>query len=233
MKNSVSKGFKYSDTLLLKGSLIPFIYFVLIIGLGVGFLKVGLGKYFKQRALIAKAKTTENVLTTKLNYLKDNQVQIKAQKDLVSIALPEKNPALTILTQIKNLQVTDNIVVTEIRVASGTKDEKGTGSTGFVIKVEGGAEDITGFLGTVLNSLPLLRVNRVEFTEIGGNYTAEISLTSFWEDLPIKIPAVTDPIKKLTSDEVTLVASLQGKKSPEIRSYLPQSPTQRANPFNQ
>ena len=217
--------------MLIKGTLLPVIYLVILFVFFSVLLKSGLSKYQEQRKLIKQTKAVENILKDKIAFLTENQSMLRAGSDTVSAALPEKNPALIMMSQIKSLQLDIPVVILDTRVANVSQINSARNALGLTLTVEGEMNGITNFVEKIMGILPIVLVNRMEITGAGGRYSANIKITAFYEKLPTKIPPITDPIIKMSKDDLALVTRLQTMKMPGFAKMIPQSPSTRINPF--
>lgn len=230
-KETNIKKIKYSRSIFVNVAILPIVYLVILIFLFSFLIKSGLSKYSDQRKLIKESQALENVLKQKTTYLNENQVTIMANSGMLAVALPEKNPALIIMSQIKLLQGFIPVTISNMRFSSPGQVSPTRNSLGITFSVDGDMEGITSLIDKILNILPLITINKIDISGTGGAYTADIKVTSYWEKLPEKIPAVTDPIKEMSKDSLTLITKLQGMEKPEFQTFSPQPPSTRTNPF--
>jgi len=230
-EESKIKKIKFSNFTILNGSIMPIVYMAILICLFFVFIKVGLDKYITQQKLLREFRVQQNILSQKVNYLTENQSVIKQNTGLVSVALPEKNPALLLIANIKSFQSQVPLLISNIKVTSPSKLGQTKYSLGISFTVEGDIAGIMDLIGKLNNILPITLINRIMISGEGGAYLADIRITTFWENLPQKIPSVTDPIKLMSKDSITLLTKLQGMARPEFTNMSPQSPTTRTNPF--
>lgn len=207
------------------------LYLLVLIVMFYVLLKSGSGNYFKQRDLLKQSRKTENMLAEKLAYLSEIGSVIRTDVETVTTALPEKNPVLGVIAQVKGVQGESGLEVSNIRVDSPSQMSSTRAGTTVKFDVVGDMEGIVGLLEKLMNILPITIINQVVITNKGSDLLAEIKATIFWQDLPTRIPPTADPVDKLSKDDLALLAHLQQMKMPGFGKTLPQPPSDRLNPF--
>jgi hypothetical protein len=224
------KKIKFSNSFLIKGTLLPFVYLAILVVLFTILFKVGLGKYFDQQKLLKESRKQENIFGQKISYLSENQSVIKENTGLVSVALPEKNPALLLISKVKSFQGELPLLISNIKVTAPSKIAEQY-SLGITFNAEGDLGGITDLVDKLLNILPITLVNKVTISGGGSSYLADVKITTFYENLPKKIPSVNDPIKLMSKESMDLLTKLQTMERPDTSIISPQSPAARTNPF--
>lgn len=194
--------------------------------------KFGVGRVIELRQEISQANIDKNALTQKLSTLQNLGSNLSANSEASSVALPDKNPALIVLSQIKNLAVQNVVSVSNIKTSSSVSPNTNLSSADLSFDVVGPFPAIFSFLSGIHKIAPITIVDRVRMNETGQTATAAVTVSSFWSALPTQIPAVDQPVNTLTSDEQTILTSVSTLVPPQFSEL---SPAQggRANPFAQ
>lgn len=205
--------------------LISIILFVIVGNFGVG-------RVLELRAQIDQANIEKNILADKLNTLRSLAPNLATSSEISSIALPEKNPALVTLSQIKNLATQNVVALSNIRTSSSAGGTASLLSTSLSFEVTGPSQGIISFLNGVHNIAPITIVNKIKLNETGGTTQAEVTVSSFWAALPTQIPAVDQAVNTLTPDEQTVLNNLSSLTQPQFSNLSP-SQAGKADPFAQ
>src|SRR5688572_160944 len=104
------------------GSILPLVV-VLILFFVVG--KFGLSKMTDLRKQITKAQKEESILTEKLKILETVSDTLGQGSAISAAVMPESNPSLIVLTQLKILASTSGVFITNIKAGSEIQDSSG------------------------------------------------------------------------------------------------------------
>lgn len=202
-----------------------------VIALFIFAVPFGISQISGVRDKISKASTVQNTLTQKLDLLTNISVSAVSETDALAIALPDSNPALVTLSQIKILASAGGLSTTGVKGGSEVKDKSGLLRVDITFDLRGSRDAIMSFLKGVENISPITVVTKLKLNESGGGSLANITVSSFWSPLPTKIPAVTDPERDLTADEKNTIAKVSAL-NPPIFTEVPASETSgRSDPF--
>ncbi len=206
----------------------------LLLGLVLAFIivgRVGLSQISSQSQKINAAKRDENALTQKETILKDVEANILPTADTSLLAVPDVNPALMAIAQVKELAFMQGLFVTNLRAGS-PNGESGLGNVRVSLDTEGPPDQILGFVKSIKTVAPIIGVERLTLTGEGNLTVANISLVSYWAPLPVKISSLTEPLSGLTSEEQTLLDLLGSLTGPSFFETQPEEPAGRQDPFN-
>lgn len=179
----------------------------------------------------AAAKTTAT-LQGKLSSLEGTQGQVSDYAQNLIAALPEKNSSLITLSQAKALASENSLILDNISVGSQLTDAN-LSHVDVVFDVAGAAADIFNFIASLPTVAPIGKLAEVKITGSALSFKANISLTSYWAPLPTKIPAVSDPLQKITPEEETLLAKIGNLRQPQFLELAPSQSVGRTDPFGQ
>ena len=224
---SKSRLFLYSQS----SGLFPFVYFIVLSLIFVFAIKTGINKISSQRAQLKTLQRTENTLLEKENILKEAQTDILTHFRFSGIALPNENPSLVTLVQIKNLAAGFLLPLDEIKI-SGTGLGEGASNIGFSFKVLGDLEQIILFLKDTSTLSPITTIDKVELSGMDNITSADVKLKTFWLAYPEKLPSVTDPVKKITDNEIAVIEEMAKLIPPAFSNLSPTGPFERSTPFN-
>lgn len=224
-------------TLLLPVASVLILVFLSTLVLKTAFSKVNLSSLRMQ-----KLQKDEQVYKQKQVFLQEIKEQTLSQSDAALTALPEDNPALIGMSQLKNLAESTQVILKEI--ALGSEDKTSGEIEGVLLSFDatGTFENILKFLRTIQGAAPIARLDTVKISQQSESISAiRASLKVYWSSFPGQIPAINEPIKQLTSSEQEVLVRLMELKPPpffpatpatSLPSAQPQVPSTRKNPFS-
>lgn len=216
--------------------------FLVVMVIGLVFLKPKITDIFQLRQQIAKDKNTLAQLTQKIDALEglDNkELETKAEKTLK--ALPsEKNVAgllatLKILGQeteveLKSIQVSPGELSTRSAQISG--NQSGLPLLGFKLTASGNQKNIRNFFDRLETILPLMRISTINLAQSEGELVeAKLELDSFYLLLPFELGPIEVPLATITQQEEKAYQELTRFKIVEKMEDLPLIPSGKENPF--
>lgn len=210
--------------------LTPSLILLALIFLVVAMVKIGLPQIGKQSQALSNAEKNERILAQKEATLRDISGTVLSQAESASVALPEKNPALITLSQLRLLAGNSGVILKNIKVGTGA-EEASLFNVGISFDAEGPLSSVLDFLGSVKNISPITSVQRVKMTQIGSLLNAETSLKGYWSPFPKSLPALTEPITSLTSSDKDTLDKILALTPPTFSEVAPGEPTLRENPF--
>ncbi len=209
---------------------LPLISLIVLVVLVIVLFQVALSKITSQTEEIANTQKDENVLSAKLSFLSEAESQIGNQAESLSLYLPDKNSALSIIAQIKSLAIPYGLIVENIKVGTEIK-ESGVSKVSIDFNVDGQTSAILTYLKSLKSAMPIMVFSRVKIAGATEVVRASVTLTGFWSPLLTKIPAISEPIKELTGDEKSLIEKIASFTEPPFSKVTPSTPVTRANPF--
>jgi hypothetical protein len=211
--------------------LLPLALLLTMVVLAIIVFKVGVARIGTQRAELRKATKNETILTQKQQVLQTLENSILSYADTVIIAMPDKNPSLIALSQIKILAERDTVSLSNIKIGSRVKDKSGTFKTTILFEVEGTLFQVLNYFISTKSFAPLSVIERLEIAQAGGVIRASVNLSVYWVPLPTKLPAISEPIRELSANETNLITELSSLEQPLFSQVLPAAPSARINPF--
>ena len=215
----------------LKAIVVPISLLFLGVFLFLIVFKVGISRINTQKANLQKSERDETILTQKQEILQSLEAEVLGYADSVSTAMPDKNPSLIAISQIKQLAETNAISLADIEVGNPTKDKKGLSRVVLSFEVEGALPQVLSYLAAMDNFAPLSTVDKVEITQAAGTSRATIDLAVYWAPLPTKLPAISEPVREFTANEAALITELSELQQPIFTEVKPSLPSGRIDPF--
>jgi Tfp pilus assembly protein PilO len=207
----------------------PF-FVVIILFVIVG--KFGFGKIVEIRDQIKKTQNDQQVLTQKLDVLRNIEATGEKSSNIAVNALPDTNPSLSVISQIKILSGKIGLTVSEIKAGSPGVNSSGLSQVNVSFKVIGPREQVESFVTEISKIAPITIVDKIKISEsTPGTSMGNISVKSFWAPFPTKIPAVDKAISDLTSQEQQTLQSLSELTQP-IFTDIPAGEGGRNDPFS-
>ena len=194
-------------------------------------LKTGLGRLGEQSRVLSEAKKTQSILQQKESLLRQREAEVSSQIDILANVIPEKNPALTMITQLKNLALVNAVFLTSFKIGS----QNDSGAVSFVdlnFDAEGGVSSLVTFLSSLKGLAPLSAIDKAKLNQLGGTGAVNVSTRVYFAPYPQKLPSLTEAINDLTDEEKSLLDSLSSLTLPTFTTLTPQEPSIRENPFN-
>lgn len=214
-----------------KALLVPLGLLFLTVVLIIAVYQIGISKINSQRARLQKAERDENVLNQKQQVLQSLESEVLSYASTVSIAMPDKNSSLTVISQLKRIAEESGVNLSDIKVANPSKDKKGLSKAVLSIEVEGGLLQVLNYLSEMGSFSPLSTIDKADITQAGGAIRATIDLAVYWAPLPTKLPAISEAVKELSAGESALINEFSNLKQPIFTEVLPSPPSERVDPF--
>jgi hypothetical protein len=172
------------------------------------------------------------VLTQKLDILRSLSGSVSQDVQVSSVVLPDTNPSLIAMTQIKVMGSNNGIVVSGFKSGSAKDNPTGVSSVDILFQAVGTRTQIIAFLKDVSKFAPITIVDKLNITESSGTTQADVSVKTFWSALPKSIPEITSPITDLTAAEKKVLTDVEMLTKPTFFSVPANEGGGRADPFN-
>ena len=185
--------------------------------------KFGVSKIIEVRGKINQSKEIENILTEKLSVLQSVSESFSQGVNLVTLALPEGNPAITAVSQLKNIALKNSVAIASIKSGGSDGGTSGLPFANTTFQVTGPRSGILGFLKNVEEMAPLSKVDKVRISENGGITLANVTVKTYWSAYPKTIPTITQPVANITSSEKQIIGQLTGLIQPTFSNVQPSS----------
>lgn len=194
--------------------------------------KFGFGKISDVRGQVAAAQTEQKVLNQKLNILTNVAVTGEQFSNLAVSALPDSNPALAVISQLKILAGTDGLLISEVKSSAPIEDPTGVSVVNVLFNITGSRVQIESFINKIGSIAPITIVDKIKIIESApGASTGNITVKSFWASFPAKIPPVSEAISDLTPEEQQVMQDLNVLKQP-VFNQIPPAQGGKSDPFS-
>ena len=210
---------------------IPFVLITVLIVLSILVAKIGISKVNSQREKLAVAQKDETIFKQKQEILQEVQGEVLSLADLSASAVPNKNPVLAVISQLKNLASSRSVVLSNLQVGSKSGTEKGMSKVDIGFDVDGDFSSVLDFLQDTGKIAPISQIEKIEINQAVGVTRANTTLVSFWAPFPKKLPPLTEPAKDLSVEELSLIRSLSELTPPAFLEMTPSAPSAREDPF--
>lgn len=210
---------------------VPFILIAVLVLLFIFVAKIGISRVNSQREKLAVAQRNETVLKQKQEVLREVQGEVLSLADLSASAVPSKNPALVVISQLKNLASSKSVILSNLQVGSRGGSEKGMSRVEIGFDVEGDFSSVLDFLEETNKFAPVSQIEKIKVSQAGGAIRASTTLISFWAPFPQKLPPLTEATKDLSAEELDLIRSLSELTPPAFLEITPSVPSARTDPF--
>ncbi len=202
---------------------------------GILFLVVGqfgISKISQVRDQTTKSQQDEATLSQKLTLLSDLSEIASTGSDLSATALPDSNPALTVISQIKNLAVQHGVIISSTKSGAEIKDNSGLSRVDVTFDADAGRSQIFAFVEGIELLAPITLVDKIKINELGGVARATVSVKSFWAAFPKTLPALNQPLSDLTSSEKKTLGDISKLTQPGFINIPPSEISGKPDPFS-
>jgi len=211
---------------------LPFIYVVILVVISYIAINTGMSKISQQKSNLAKSKKTESVLRDKEQTLQEASVVITPYVDYSTQALPDRNPSLAVISQVKTLGLEKDVELIDMAVSGFSEATKGISSAGMTVGITGDLDKTVDFIKSTKLLAPIIVLDMIEMEFSGNTISTDLRTQSFWKPLPKELGKISDPIDKLTETEIEILDELAQLKAPTFYDVSPSGPYTRGNPFS-
>jgi hypothetical protein len=212
----------------------PLLILVLLIAVSlIGFSRAyaEIGALRNEQAAAIKI---ENILKSKLDLLSASQASVVADTNRAVSYFPGENPALLVLFQLRSTAQASGILISNSKVGPAVENSR----VGFMNNIvsfdlEGPLEQIINFVNATKTLSPNIWIDKTELEFAGGSLKAKVSVNSFWDPYPTKLPVLTEPITALDAKEKETLSKIAGYSQPAFTSLTPSEPWVNTNPFGE
>lgn len=191
----------------------------------------GVSRIKLQRSQIKEEENAKQILTQKLNLLQSVSGTVAADSGFSIAAIPDKNPALVVIYQLRVAGARNGIVLSNIKSGGENKDNSGLSRVDISFDIIGPKTQVISFLKSIETITPITNLVKVQINEAGGITRTTANVNSFFAPLPTKLPSLTQPIGDLTQAEKQTLIDISGFVQAPFSS-LPPAPGGRVDPFS-
>jgi Tfp pilus assembly protein PilO len=195
-------------------------------------IRFGFARISTQRQEVETANKNESVLLQKESVLKEVETEIPAHVKVLAAVMPEKNPSLAMISQLKLLSSSKGLVVENIKVSSSMAKEAGLSEVDVTFGVDGPMLQVIDFIASIKDLAPVSTLEKAKLNQSGEATRADLTVRVYYAAFPEKLPSLTEPVRGLTSSEKETLTNLSSLLLPAFIELAPQGPTQRDSPFD-
>lgn len=193
-----------------------------IIVLSIIVANVGIGKLSSVRSQISTHERNIATLNRKMEVLTSVRDIVSGNATAVAVALPDANPSLVVLNQLKILAAANSVTLTSIKSGAEIQDSSGLSRADITFEVQGGKGNVVNFIKGISTFAPISIVDQVKMNQTNATTRANLTVKTYWSNLPTQIPAVTQAVSELTPAEIQTIGELQNLTAPQITTLAPQ-----------
>ncbi len=179
---------------------------------------------------LEEARATTATLQDKASSLETTQQQVTNFADSLVSALPDKNSSLLLISQLRTLATENSIILQNLKVGSEVKEAQ-IAHVDVTFDIEGQSTSLINFILQTRGIAPLNKVTRVRINSSGETSRANVTIGSYYAEFPTKIPAVSDPLQKITADEEKTLAQIASLRRPQFLLLTPSLQIEKVDPF--
>ncbi len=218
------------NTMLLARSVGPVI-FIIFLFLLLGYF--ALNKINQIRSQITEIKQKNAVLTEKLDLLRSVALTGVVDSNEAANSLPESNPALAVVSQLKTLASNNGLILGTLKTKSNPSDTENINSVTISFNVVGGRSEVENFLLDINNIAPITQLNKLILKETTGTVEGDVSVDSYWSALPKVLPTNIEDFQALTTEEKEVLAKVRNLTQPVLVELPPpDGGSGKEDPFN-
>ena len=165
MANFISKSLGKKSPLRL--ILLPLLSLVILAVLSSVVLRSAFARIQSLRGELENAQRDENVLKEKEIILKEVQQSIAGQAQVVALALPSENPALIVISQVKNLAFERALFPQNLEVGAETQEAE-LMSVPISFDMEGDLTEVLDFVKSLTSISPLSTIDKLAIDHSAG-----------------------------------------------------------------
>lgn len=210
--------------------LVPVLSLFAVIVLGFVTYNIASKRITEQRNEITIQENEVAVLTSKVAVLNEESDILSTYHGSALGVLPEKNPILFVLYNLKQRALATTTRIEEIKVGSVTEIESGT-SVSLVFTAAGDLNALLSLIEDLRSGTPLTTITKTSFEIADGAASVEVTSSTHFSKLPDTLPAITAPITKLSKAELDAFSSFELTSNQEF-SLTPQRGDSTRDPFS-
>lgn len=213
--------------------IVPVASVIILVILSIIAFKIGYGQITRQRAELNQSRKNEKILAAKIDLLSGIESSVINQTNMVVAALPDTNPAIMTLYQIRNLAASQNVAISNIKIgAGGGAILGGITAVNISFDADGDINLILNLISGVKQFAPITHITKAVLGSSDLATTkATITVKTYWAKFPTKLPSVLDPTTSLTEAEKDTMDKVSALSIPPLVNLVPAEPFERLSPF--
>ena len=211
--------------------LLPVFSLILLVVLAFPVFKYGYSQITGQMERLNEKESEILKLENKLQILREVEDSVLGSMDTSLLAVPSVNPGIWKLFQIYSVSADSSVSL--LKRSVGAETSKGNDIYGSTIgfSVQGDFEGVIEYLESLNKYVPLFTIESVGIKREKGSFLANVKIVVYRAPLPTVLPALTQPIKRLSNPEIEMLKKLAKMKPPEFTTVDPIEPSERRDPF--
>lgn len=209
---------------------LPLVIVIILFVLVGGFV---VPKVVEIRTEISSAESSQNIMTQKLKLLQTFSSTASLVTSAADTAVPSTDPTLEVIPQIRTVANVNGIQLSSIKTSGGQASDVGLNQSVVSFIAQGTRQQIFSFIDGLTNVAPIIVIDKITITEAAGSDNADITVDSYWADLPKTIPSIDAPLSELTQTESDTLKKISALTQPGTTSFTPQTEGFNPNPFGQ
>lgn len=197
--------------------------------------KFGISQIRSTKQQIDLMKKNEAVLTNKLKILRSISEVSASGADVSLVALPDTNPALSVISQIRLLASNNSIIIEGIKSSVPPSDNVADltyVTTSFT--AIGTKESVLSFVRAIDTIAPISIVEKMDISTSAGASEASIIVKTYYASLPTTIPTITQAVTDLNASEKELLSEISVLNPPVFNEFtFATGSAINQNPFGQ
>lgn len=193
----------------------------------------GYSRITKQLSEYRSAQGSEKVLSDKLEILRQVEAEISTGAESTVIALPNKNPGIFSISQLRLLSSENGFVIENLELANELRDQDVDKMDLKMDLVGQDLPSVVNFLTNIQALAPIMTISEVNIeVEKEGGWLTKMQVSIYWSSLPTTLPKIDERTQGLTQQEVQILTKVSNLKPPLFSVLEPSLPRSRSQPFN-
>ena len=204
--------------------------FIGIAIIGVGFYAYG--QISEQYEILKDSQSEEESLRVKHNTLSEIETSNLDASNRSVIAMPEGNPGLFMLSQLKSLAQKHALPVLDSSVQKEALFDGDLTRSKVVVTIKSDSTDpIIAYIKEIQELAPLSTLERVDISGDYLDYETVVEVYVYWAPFPTNLPAFGESITHLSSNDQEVLSKISSLTVPMFTVLNPTDPSGRVDPF--
>lgn len=216
-----------------KPLVIPVVALAVVVTIAIIGIPTLYGQITQAMGVVNEAQERSKVLSQKVEILENarNTPAFESLSEDVAVALPQENPSLMALAQVRRLAEEEGLALGSIK--SGGAAASDASSVLISFEVIGPLASIRNFIDKLDTAAPLLKLSKTQMAVEDDLSTSRASVETYWSALPKKLPEVDQPVDTLTEAERSSLNEVAQLDKPEFaQGVVITGSSGRTNPFS-
>jgi Tfp pilus assembly protein PilO len=211
--------------------LLPVFSLIMLVVLVFPVFRYGYGQIAGQMERLNEKESEILKLENKLQILREVKDSVLGSMDTSLLAVPSVNPGIWKLFQVYSISTDSSVSLLKRDVDAETSKGNNIYGSKISFVIQGDFEGIFEYLENLNKYVPLFTIENVAIKKEKGSFLANVNIMVYRVPLPTELPALTQPIKRLSNSEMEMLEKLEKMKPPEFTTVDPIEPSERKDPF--